>query len=254
MIEPMKNILLVLLMVCAAPVFAQMVPAIEGATQTMTPTAVLGLVATGLATTGPAATGLSAPTTEAAPKKPGLPLAYFAVGAGTALAGNGFGTEGNPWIDTNTDTIANGYGVSFNPGESIVALFGFNLDKNWSLGLSLESYSFITLLSSASNEESVIPFVRYTVGSGWISPYVSAGLGFNFNTTSAAAPASVLNNAQVLYNTQVDSNMVASGGVGLLFKIGGDIGHAYIAAQYQQVFNAQGGFSYYPVNVGVQYP
>jgi hypothetical protein len=199
--------------------------------------------------------GTAIPAVQATPQKtPGMPLVYFSVGAGTALVGNGFGTEGNPWVDTNTDTLANGYGTSFNPGESIVALAGFNLDKNWSVNLSFESYSFITILSNASDEESLIPSLRYTFNSGWISPYVTAGLGLSFNTTSAAAPASVLNNSQALYNTEVVSNVVAGGGAGLLFKIGGDIGHAYIAAQCQQVFTSTGGFSYYPINVGVQYP
>jgi hypothetical protein len=207
------------------------------------------------------ATGLP-PASQAAPQKtPGINLVYFSLGAGTALIGNGFGIEGNPWNDTGVDTLANGYGTSFNPSEALIALVGLNLDANWSFNLSLETYSFTSGqggTSSSSNEENLIPFLRYTFDSGWFSPYLTAGFGFNFNTTSAAAPASVRladSDAQVAYNTQSVSNMVASGGMGLLFKIAGDqSGHAYVEAQYQQVFTAQGGFSYYPLCIGYQYP
>jgi hypothetical protein len=208
-------------------------------------------------------TGLPPVTSaQATPQKtPGMPLVYFSLGAGTALIGNGFGTEGNPWNDTGEDTLANGFGTSFNPSEALIALIGLNLDTKWSFNLSLENYSFVSgqgSTSSSSNEENLIPSLRYMFDSGWFAPYVTAGFGFNFNTTSAAAPASIRltdSSTQVAYNTQSVSNGVASGGVGLLFKIAGDqSGHAYIEAQYQQVFTAQGGFSYYPLTIGYQYP
>jgi len=214
----------------------------------------------------PTASGVSTPVAPGAagsPSRPvsqttpGIPILYFSMGAGTAFIDNGFGTEGNPWIDTNTDTLANGYGASFNPSEAFVALVGFNLDKNWSLDLSLENYSFTTIQSSASNEVNVIPALRYTFNSDWIAPYVSAGLGFNFNTTSAVAPVSIISvdgSAQAAYNTQVDSNIVASGGVGLMLAIAGNQGHFFVEGQFEQVFTAQGGFSFYPLTIGFQYP
>jgi hypothetical protein len=199
------------------------------------------------------------PAAQATPQKtPGMPLIYSAVGVGTALIGNGFGTEGNPWIDTSTATLASGYGASFNPSVSFSALIGLNLDAQWSVNLGLEVYSFVTAQSSASNEVNVIPALRYTFDSGGIAPYVTAGWGFNFNTTSVSAPASILSYdsyAQAGYNTQSVSNTVASGGVGLLFKIAGDrAGQVYVEALYEQVFTAQGGFSYYPLSIGYQYP
>jgi len=246
MIKPMKKFLLILWMIGAAPVGAQMVPVSEAPTQTMTPTVV---------------PVMAAPMPQATPQTPGMPLVYFSLGAGTALIGNGFGTEGNPWNDTGADTLANGFGTSFNPSEALIVLIGLNLDAKWSFNLSLENYSFVSgqgSTSSSSNEENLIPSLRYVFDSGWFAPYVSAGFGFNFNTTSAAAPASVFqtdSGAQVAYNTQSVSNGVASGGVGLLFKIAGDqSGHAFLEAQYQQVFTAQGGFSYYPISIGYQYP
>ena len=162
---------------------------------------------------------------------------------------------------SNSYGSANGFGTSFNPSEALIVLIGLNLDAKWSFNLSLENYSFVSgqgSTSSSSNEENLIPSLRYVFDSGWFAPYVSAGFGFNFNTTSAAAPASVFqtdSGAQVAYNTQSVSNGVASGGVGLLFKIAGDqSGHAFLEAQYQQVFTAQGGFSYYPISIGYQYP
>ena len=199
-----------------------------------------------------------APSSQVTPQKtPGLPLLYFSVGAGTALIGNGFGTEGNPWIDTSTATLASGYGASFYPSEAFVGLVGFNVDKNWSVDLSLENYSFVTIQSSASNEVNIIPSLRYSFDSDSISPYFTAGFGFNFNTTSVAAPTSILSynpSAQAAYNTQCISNMVASGGVGLLLAIAGNQGHFFAQAEYQQVFTAQGAFSYYPLTIGFQYP
>jgi hypothetical protein len=199
------------------------------------------------------------PTVPATPQKtPGMPPVYFSIGAGTALVGSGFGTEDNPWIDTGNDSLVNGYGASFNPSIALSVLFGVNLDPNWSVNLSLATYSFLTFQSSSSNEENIIPSLRYTFDSGWFRPYITAGYGLNFNTTSAAAPAFLLpidSFAQVTYNTQVASNAVASGGVGLLFKIAGDYsGHAFLEAQYQQVFTSQGGFSYFPLTIGYQYP
>jgi len=245
----MKKIapLFILLIVMAGPqVMAQSVvptaPAVPAAQGVFVPTA-SGAVA-------PSAPVTSQPTA-------GVPILYFSMGAGTALIGSGFGTEGNPWLDASEATLANGYGDSFNPSEAFVALVGFNLDKNWSTDLSLENYSFVTANSSASNEVNVIPALRYTFFyDEAISPFLSAGFGFNFNTTSAVATAAVLANnpsAQAGYNTQVASNAVASGGVGLLIKING-FGHFYAAGQYQQVFTPQGGFSYYPLSIGFQYP
>jgi opacity protein-like surface antigen len=207
----------------------------------------------------PSATSPSTPTVPVtAQSTPGRPIFYFSLGMGTALIGNGFGTEGNPWIDTETATLANGYGDSFHPSEALAALVGFNLTPNLSVNLSLESYTFGTAFSSASNEINFIPALRYTFDNDWIAPYVTAGVGFNFNTTSASVPASILSfdsNAGLSYNTQVISNTVAAGGLGLLFKIAGDnTGHVYLEAQYQQVYTAQGSFSYYPLTIGYQYP
>lgn len=208
---------------------------------------------------GATAPGAGAPTAQATPPSPpGMPLVYFSLGTGSALIGNGFGTEGNPWVDAFSATLANGYGTGFNPSLAFVGLIGFNLDKNWSVNLSLETYSFVGSQSSASNEENIIPSVRYTFDFGPVSPYVTAGYGFNFNTTSVTAPTTIVDNilnGQLGYTSDAVSNMVVSGGVGLLFKIAGDqTGHAYLGAQYQQVFTAQGSFSYYPLIIGYQYP
>ncbi|SRR5665213_2016014 len=208
---------------------------------------------------GVVAQGAGLPTSQVTPQStPGMPLVYFSVGTGTALIGNGFGSEGNPWIDDFSATLANGYGTSFNPSLAFVLLMGFNLDKNWSVNLSMENYSFAGTQSSASNEENIIPSIRYTFDFGPVSPYITAGYGFNFNTTSVTAPTTVVNNiptGQLGFTSAVASNSVASGGVGVLFKVAGDqTGHAYLGAQVQQVFTAGGSFSYYPLIIGYQYP
>jgi hypothetical protein len=247
--------LLLLLMTMAGRVMAQNEAAPAAQTAPATQSA---LTAVATATLTPAvAQGVPAaqPTTQSTP---GMPLIYFSLGSGSALIGNGFGTEGNPWIDKFSGTLANGYGTSFNPSLAFILLLGFNLDKNWSVNLSMENYAFAGTQSSASNEENIIPSLRYTFDFGPVSPYVTAGYGFNFNTTSVTAPTTVVNNittGQLGYTSDAIVNSVVSGGVGLLLKVAGDYsGHAYIGAQYQQVFTAQGSFSYYPLIIGYQYP
>jgi hypothetical protein len=200
--------------------------------------------------------GVTSSGKETPTPTPGLPAFYFALGTGLSLPLAGFGTEGNPWVDTGTATLANGVGTSFSPSVAFDIVAGFNFDKYLSANLSLENYAFSTAQDSASNETNIIPSLRYTLTSDQISPYFTAGFGFNFNATSAVVPASILlinPSAQSGYNTQSASNWVASGGVGLLINITG-AGHFFAQVLYQQVLTTQGGFAYSPITLGFQYP
>jgi hypothetical protein len=67
---------------------------------------------------------------------------YFSLGAGTALIGNGFGTEGNPWLDNGTATLANGAGTFYWPELGLELTVGLNLDDNWSLNLTANTFNF----------------------------------------------------------------------------------------------------------------
>lgn len=188
---------------------------------------------------------------------------YVCLGVGGAPMGNGFNSDGNPWLDNGSATYANGFDANYSLGPGFEFIVGLDLDPNWSIALNCDTFLFLTPVPAINSlETNFIPTLRFTFDRSWATPYVMAGLGLNVNSdyypTSYTPNYDFEDEAGSYYvNSNVVRvfNVVASGGAGLLFKSPWDAGFddIYVQAQYAEVFTQQGNFSYFPLTVGYRF-
>ncbi len=176
--------------------------------------------------------------------------------------GSGFGTEYDPWVDSGSYTLANGYGTKYDVGPVFEFAFGVDLDDNWSLELDAElSYFLGSQVGISSVETSLVPCVQYNLDHAWATPYFKVGCGLNINdsNTPAGTYTGYTNNGGNYYQTADTNglsvlNPVLCGGVGVLIenpwtsKI-----QIYVQALYDMSFTSRGDFSYFPITAGLRF-
>ncbi|SRR5579871_3132787 len=110
-------------------------------------------------------------------------------------------------------------GASQNYGRGLGGdiLVGYRIDRRFSLGLDLGYYDFDQKTLGAAGGEwvytSLLGVARYTVGTGWVRPFLFGGIGLAFNNVSMGGGAGTKANRS-------ETGPLLSPGAGVLFILG----------------------------------
>jgi hypothetical protein len=142
--------------------------------------------------------------------------------------------------------LGNGFGTNYSAGYGLDGNIGLNIDRSLAVLLVADSYLFNTTNPNVySGEVNIMPSIRLTFDSPGVRPYVIAGLGLNENIGYF-----VDRFGNVFSNST--TNFVVGGGFGIAFRVAPRL-DIYIQAKYEDVLASGGNFSYFPIDVGVQF-